>query len=254
MTDDLYESPELLEMINNPPVEDTPETQEHQEEPVQEEQAVQEEQPVQEEQVQAERAKTKKWRETMRENARLKAELEAAKQARPIDASSTNPADIEALVEQKARQKLIVDAHNKICNDFVASGTKEYGTEFMDMLREVNDELGFSIGHRPDFTELLAEAGPPERIIKYLYDNPEQAAEIATMTPAKAAIKLAKIGTRFAEKAPPPKQVSKAPAPIKPTSSSSSKIPVSADKMSITDFNKAWKEKQAAKMKQKYGV
>ena len=86
-------------------------------------------------------------------------------------------------------------------------------------------------------TILEAEEGP--EILYYLGQHRDEAARIAQLNPASAAIALGKIAARLTAPPPPPeKQISTAPEPIKTVKPTSSAPKGLSDEMSVNDWVK----------------
>jgi hypothetical protein len=76
-------------------------------------------------------------------------------------------------------------------------------------------------GRPTPFIEAVLDADNPPALLKYLGENPDEAEELADLTPAQLGRRLAKLESKLGAK----KQTSAAPAPIRPVSGASKVTP-----------------------------
>jgi hypothetical protein len=116
---------------------------------------------------------------------------------------------------------------------FTDAGTEKYGEDFDDMIQAaMNNEFAA--------TEIMVEAMVEEDygidLAMHFYDNPEEAARIAKLSPRKQVQELNKLGAEVS-KPKPEKKLSAAPEPITPEKDSS--VPeVDTSKMTTEQYIK----------------
>lgn len=179
-------------------------------------------------------------REAERENERLKAELQRLSQPQdgqgnPQPKPPMTQADIDRLVEQRAAERAQQAEFDRSCNAIYEQGSKAF-PDFDASLGNFR-LLG---GLPPTLVEAAVETGEGAKVLYELGRNPDEAARILALTPARMAVAVAKIASR--PPAPPP--VSKAPSPIKPIAASG-RVETDPNKMSAAEWM-AWREKQVA--------
>ena len=132
-------------------------------------------------------------------------------QQAPTNAGMVPVAEVERRVEMRASQIASEQAFVASCNAVADAGTAKYA-DFGDAVKT----FGMLGDIPPTFLEAIADLGRDDGA-KVYYDlgkNPDEAARILGLPPAKMAMALAKMATAT----PPAKPVSKAPAPITPLS------------------------------------
>lgn len=188
---------------------------------------------------------TREKHEAKRQADQLAAQLQQARQtAAPKPAQPTQPtpagmvplSEVQAIV---ARERADAD-FTKACNDIADTGEAKYGAEF----KEAVNTFGMLGGPPPAFLEALTEFSKDEaaRLFHDLGKDPDEAARITKLSPAKMAVALAKMAATPAKTAP----VSKAPPPITPLSSTSTRSGAEPDSKDIKAWT-AWFQKQRSR-------
>lgn len=125
------------------------------------------------------------------------------------------PTDLDALVNQRARELAAVNDFNRRCDDTALAGRAAFGeTEFnsrIDNLRKLVDNTDQqSVQAYNSMLMAALETGDAARVLFDLGADLNEAQKVLAMTPTKMAVEL----TRKA--AMPPSTVSNAPKPINP--------------------------------------
>lgn len=185
--------------------------------------------------------------------AETQAALEAARAGNPTDTTQLTAAQIEALAEQRAEQKVSAREQAARNESFVKAGNAEF-KDFNDrcaVVAEVADTI-----HTSKRFELMAVIGAMEdgpRVVAHLADNAEEAARILAKPPHLMALDLARVSEGIKAKAKPPVAVSRAPKPIAPVGGSTS---AAFDPLDDSLSMEAWMRKmdQRDAQKRKSGV
>jgi hypothetical protein len=142
--------------------------------------------------------------------AQARAELEALRAMLPAGTDPANatppagsPAEFQKAVEAAAERRLF-DAE---CNRVFEAGVSEHGAEFQQSIANLNSMNLAS----PALVEASMEAGAPVEILKFLGEDLDEAERIASLSPAKMGVALAKLAASLTES-----NHSRAPQPIKP--------------------------------------
>ncbi|MGH7186489.1 MAG: hypothetical protein ACREIB_09485, partial [Pseudomonadota bacterium] len=152
------------------------------------------------------------------------------------------PQDIEQRAVQRAREMVHYQSLNEKADKALKSGAKLSGfTEAVSALRE---EVSFAdrSGRITPFLEAVLDADDPARVIHYLGQNPDEAAEFADLSPAQLGRRLEKLETRLAQDG---KAKSKAPAPIEPIGGARAKTG-DLQSMSMDDYVAHRRKQKAA--------
>ena len=151
------------------------------------------------------------------ERARMESQLKLNKVLKLDGDQPSLPADLDAEIERRAKEKLKVEmaqqaevAFNNECNKIAAQGKTQFN-DFDESLANINTRLG---GMSREFMEALIESGKGAEIINTLGKDWEKATEILAMPPIKQAVAVAKLAAQFDR--PASTALSKAPAPIEP--------------------------------------
>lgn len=120
-----------------------------------------------------------------------------------------DPADLEPLIESKAKEIAAQQAFNARCNTVYEKGAQA----FPDFDRALSN-LKMVGGLTKESLESIIESDMPERVIHHLGSNLDEAARILELSPVAQARAIAKLEVKLST--PAPKPVSKAPAPIEP--------------------------------------
>lgn len=158
-----------------------------------------------------------KW-EARRETAALSArlsEIERQQQATRDPNAPLSPQDFQRAVEQRATEQRQQETFNAQCDEVFDAGTKEF-PDFEASLGNFRTLGGLS----PALIEAAIETDAAAKVLHYLGKNLEEAETILKLSPARMGAAVAKLASKVSA-APPPKPVTKAPAPIKPLASTS---------------------------------
>lgn len=170
---------------------------------------------------------------TDRENKRLADELAAFKAPKPAetpvaaeDAPEPKviaPADFDAAVSAEADRRTAADRQRQSQADFDAKCNTAYtkGKEaFKDDFDTAINNLRSVGAMQQDVLDLVLETDDPAKVLYELGSDPDQAAALVSMTPAKRAIEVARLALPVAPKKGEPVKLSNAPRPITPVDGS----------------------------------
>lgn len=168
-------------------------------------------------------------------------------------------ADIEArLSGQPERQPETVDPHalareiatiekvTERSNNVAKEGEKRFGEEFGRAIAAVVEEAGPLFDRKGLPTAIgdaVLDADDPAALLHHLGKNPDLAADLQNLSPARLGRRIAQIEAQMQAK-PAPKPVSGAPAPVKPIGAASGGQPNPAS-MSMAEY-KAFRKAQGA--------
>ena len=201
---------------------------------------------------------TKRWRDTERENFKLKAGFDTERDAlqqrileletktvtaeKPIANDYTTTEEyIEALVEYKTStgmDKIKSDAklntvqvnaqakHERL--EAMLSKGPEAHPDFDEVVRSSDLPIN------TDMVSICSELNSAADVLYYLGKNPSECADIAKLPPVQMAIKLA--GIEHSVSQPPTKKASRTPAPITPIASKGKGAAKSLTKMSNAEY------------------
>ena len=175
--------------------------------------------------------------------ARRVAELESRSQEGQKPEQKPNQVFSEEQIRAQAREIARIERFNEQCNAIVEKGKKLSG--FDDALVAVVAEVGPLIDQRGGPTPLmtvLLESEKPHELLHWLGTNPEQAAELADLSPTQMARRIDRIERDMAAK---PK-TSSAPKPLTPV-----KPQASSGAPSDSDSTEDWMRKEAARLNAK---
>jgi hypothetical protein len=171
------------------------------------------------------------------ENQRLR--TGALTNAQPSDADAIR-AQVRA-EEAQARQQ---EAFTEACNRTYQAGMKEYGPQFQQSVDTLMDAFRTQLQQRPDIFEAITSLDGGHRVYQALAGDLDTMAEVLALTPAKAAVRLAKIDSELS--AGSRRTASKLPPPISPLNGASRPDSTIYDpKQSIEDFMRL-RDKQVA--------
>lgn len=166
--------------------------------------------------------------------------LEARASGQPEQQSE--PVDPVALAREIAAVERITEKANDIARD----GEKRFGGEFQQALQAVVEEAGALFDRRGKPTAIgdaILDSEDPAALLHHLGKNPDLAAELQDLSPARLGRRIGQIEAQMASKpAPPP--VSKAPAPVRPIGAQSGGQPNPAN-MTMAEY-KAFRKSQGA--------
>lgn len=121
--------------------------------------------------------------------------------------------DVRREAERQVRVREVTERANAIADEGLKS-FKDFGEKMAVVLSEL--PLFQNDGLPTPAMEAIADTDKPAAVLHYLGENPDIAAEIADLSPARQALRIARIETQLASKPAPTASVSKAPAPITP--------------------------------------
>jgi hypothetical protein len=152
---------------------------------------------------------TRKYYEAQREAQALKERLAQYEQRQPQE--EQQQPDVMTLAERIAEQKLAERSFNESCNKVYEIGTKE-----LPGFDAAVSNLQL-VGVNRDFLEAATASDAGHKILHHLgqLDNLAEAERILRLPPVQMGRELAKLEAKL-NQPPPPKPVSKAPAPITP--------------------------------------
>ena len=131
-----------------------------------------------------------------------------------------DPAQIQQLIRQEAIQLQQEQAFNAQCNKIYSEGKKEF-SNFDEAVENLQ-----MVGMNREFLDVVSTSEVGHKILNYLGNDLEKAEQIANMHPIQMVRELTKLEAKFSSKTKP---ISKAPAPIRPLSTTGSSGDVSAD-------------------------
>lgn len=138
------------------------------------------------------------------------AELKAKLAAEPEKANALTEEEVEKRSETKAQQKQLQKEFDQAC-DKLSKDAHKIDKEFQAKINLLADDIGAIPGHLIGILDDLDNGG---EILVHFTANPDEAEEIYAMSPARAAVKLAKLSSKLeAAKKPAPKEISKVPDP-----------------------------------------
>lgn len=147
-------------------------------------------------------------------------ELEAKLAADPDKANILTEEDVERRSEEKAQALQTQRDFDAASNRLFDAGAKA-DKEFPVKIKEMADDIGGIPGH---LVGIIDDLDNPGEVLVYFTNNADEFKEIYAMSPAKAALKLAKLSDKItAEKKPKPKEISKVPDPAETIKGGSSK-------------------------------
>lgn len=163
-----------------------------------------------------------------KELADAKAKLEA--QGEEVLTKADVDKEADRIANEKIALKEFEDTCNKLNKDALAID-KTFSKKVNAMAEDIGPIPGAMIG-------VLGDLDNGGAVLNYLTDNVEIAEEVYVLSPAKMAVKLAKISNELLEKAKPkPKKISQAPDPITPVRTGSSGGPNLATVLNGTNGN-----------------
>lgn len=183
---------------------------------------------------------------TVAELAAARAEIAALKASRVADPANTErpleqPRPVENLtsaqVTAEAQRIVAAQQFNAACDRVYDDGKSQFD-DFDDAVKMVG---ATGVLTQP-FLEAVTSLDNSAKVLYHLGKDPDEAARIAALSPTKQAVELAKLDMSVAKVAP--KQVSKAPAPIKPVGGAARTSP----ELSEEDSIEVWMDKRRAQL------
>jgi len=152
-----------------------------------------------------------------REKYQLRAENEQLRAPRQAEQDSQpDERDVETRAQEIARELTEVKEFNKHCDDVYEKGMKA-SKKFADAFKEFSEEIGGAFdaqGKPSNVMSAVLDADEPHKLVIYLADKPELAAELADLTPARQIRRIAQIEKEMGEVTIP--KPSNAPKPAQP--------------------------------------
>jgi hypothetical protein len=139
-------------------------------------------------------------------------------------------------IRAEAKKLIQQEKFDADCNKVFESGATEYGREWDSSLRTFQ-MLG---GAPAEFLEAVTAMDHGHKVLHALGQDPEAAERLLSLPPLRMALELARLEAKVGQ-ASPPKQVSKAPAPITPVGGKSA--PVEPAEFGSTAEYIAWKKR-----------
>jgi hypothetical protein len=139
-------------------------------------------------------------------------------------------------IRAEAKRLIQQEKFDEACNSVFDAGKKEFSAEWDSSLRTFQ-MLG---GAPAEFLEAVTSMDNGHKVLHALGQDPEAAERVLSLPPLRMALELARLEAKVAQ-ATPPKQVSKAPAPITPVGGKSA--PVEPAEFASTAEYIAWKKR-----------
>ena len=142
------------------------------------------------------------------------AAMEARLNGQPENQQTQQDIDPAALAREIAAVERVTEKANRIADD----GEKQFKGEFRAAINAVVEEAGPLFDQRGRATpvgEAILDADEPAKLLHYLGQNPDLAAELHGLSPAQLGRRIGKIEAQMNAK-PTPKPVSRAPDPARP--------------------------------------
>ncbi len=159
-------------------------------------------------------------------------------------------------LQRQAREMVEAERINARCDDVAAKGEASF-PDFGEKVIELGQELPLFDQRGPtQIMKAILDSDDPAALIYHLGSNPDEAAELADMSPRQQLRQLIKIEAQI-DSAPPPTQqnaqsqqqpaaapkVSKAPPPVQPNRSAAGDVAKDPSKMSDAEYF-AWRKTQ----------
>lgn len=139
-------------------------------------------------------------------------------------------------IRAEAKRLIQQEKFDEACNSVFDAGKKEFSADWDSSLRTFQ-MLG---GAPAEFLEAVTSMDHGHKVLHALGQDPEAAERVLSLPPLRMALELARLEAKVAQ-ASPPKQVSKAPAPITPVGGKSA--PVEPAEFGSTAEYIAWKKR-----------
>lgn len=138
-------------------------------------------------------------------------------------------AEVERLARLEAQRLSAEQAYQTRVQGWLANGKRD----FPDFDDRCNVVASFGASDRPEFMQIVTDMDNGHEVVAKLADDPDEAVRILALPPTKMAMELARLGM---PKAAPVKQVSRAPAPVRPTGGNSPKAEPDLEKVSMDEY------------------
>lgn len=157
-----------------------------------------------------------------REKYQLRAENEQLRQPKQSDEDHPlTTDDVETRAQAIARERVDLKEFNDRCNDVFDKGNKA-SKQFAESLKSLSEEIGTAFdakGKPSPVMSAILDADEPHKLIIYLADKLELAAELADLSPSRQIRRVAQIEKEMDEAAKP--QHSNTPKPAQPVKGAS---------------------------------
>lgn len=155
---------------------------------------------------------------------------------------AAKPQDIDALVDQRAADRIRGEALNAKADSLLKAGKKVSGFEVA--LQNLRTEIPFAdrSGRPTPFLEALLETEASVELVMYLDSEPDEAAELANLSPVQLGRRLGKLEAKISDGKT---KTSKAPPPIEPITAHGTKQTLNLSSASQADYE-AQRAKQGA--------
>lgn len=169
---------------------------------------------------------------------RLEAELQQYRGAQQDQTPSVRPEDVERLADERAREIAAARDVDRRGTEITRELGKLAGSvDVGSVVQTVIDEAGPLLTPRGTWTplgEAIAECEAPAKVLHYLSQNPDTAAELSGLSASALGRKLARIESQIGEtKAPPPR-------PLRPvTSTAGASAPKAESAMTDAEWYEA---------------
>lgn len=167
------------------------------------------------------------------------AEIESRLNGQPEQ--QEKPVDPIALAREIATVEKITEKSNSVAKE----GEKRFGSEFGAAVAAVTEEAGALFDRKGLPTaigEAILDSEDPAALLHHLGKNPDLAADLQGLSPARLGRRIAQIEAQMSAK-PAPKPVSNAPTPPKPIGGATSNV--NPANMSMAEY-KEWRKAQGA--------
>jgi len=151
-----------------------------------------------------------------REKYQLRAENEQLRAPRQSEGDPQTGDDVETRAQALAREMTEAKEFNDRCNDVFDKGIKA-SKQFAESLKVFAEEVGapFDAKGKPSaLMTAVLDADEPHKLIIYLANEPDKAAELAGLTPSRQIRRIAQLEKEMADAEKP--QRSDAPKPAQP--------------------------------------
>lgn len=183
------------------------------------------------------------------ENAELKRLIEVGA-AKKDDNVQLTTADIQKLAREEANRIARDEKFNERSNEIYGAGVKQYSKAEFDGAIDTIKTAGLI---PVDMIDVLSDLGDGHKILKHLSDDLDEVERLFSLSPTKRAIELTKLHTKVT--APPRKQLSNAPDPVKPLTGGTKApmIDIYDTKLSPADRIKEMRRQDQVKWEKKHG-
>lgn len=194
-------------------------------------------------------------REATRRAKELEDELAKFKGAKPVETVATppTPVDIDAAVqaevtrrEQAARAQADQEAFDAASNATFSKGVEAYKDADFKFEAAVQNLQAVGVMNR-DFLDTVLASEDPAKVLYELGSDPDRAAQLMALSPAKRAMEIAKISLPAPEKKAEPVPISRAPRPVSPVEGSARPSGEPQD----SDDDVTWFAKRNAQLRQR---